>query len=152
MEEEEESEEEPPCSGGGGGGGGGGELEALRQHRAWADRRIAALVRRVGEAERPAREEAARLAQEAQALRVRGSGLGGLGLPGGMRWLRLAARRWTTCCLRMSVSHGDALAAAIPHPWPPQAEKEGMVRRLRELERALARLKEGSLAEIRHRR
>lgn len=58
-----DSGEEPPCSG-------DDELQGLRQHRAWADRRIAALVRRVGEAEAPAREEAARLSLEAQVLRV----------------------------------------------------------------------------------
>lgn len=47
------------------------EVAALRQHREWADRRIAQLIRRVGDAERPARQEAARLLEEVQALRVR---------------------------------------------------------------------------------
>lgn len=46
------------------------ELASLRAHREWADRRIAQLIRRVGDAERPVREEAARLLQEVQALRV----------------------------------------------------------------------------------
>lgn len=46
------------------------EVAALRQHREWADRRMAQLIRRVGDAERPVREEAARLQSEVQALRV----------------------------------------------------------------------------------
>lgn len=46
------------------------ELASLRQHRDWADRRIAQLIKRVSDAERPVREEAARLMREVQALRV----------------------------------------------------------------------------------
>lgn len=46
------------------------ELVSLRQHRDWADRRIAQLIKRVSDAERPVRKEAARLLQEVQALRV----------------------------------------------------------------------------------
>lgn len=47
------------------------ELASLRAHREWADTRIAQLIRRAGDAERPLREEAARLCQVVQSLRVR---------------------------------------------------------------------------------
>lgn len=45
------------------------EVAALRQHRVWADKRISALIRRVGDAEAPARAEAAKLANEVAGLR-----------------------------------------------------------------------------------
>lgn len=48
----------------------GEELASLRAHREWADTRIGQLIRRVGEAERPVREEAAKLTGEVEALKV----------------------------------------------------------------------------------
>lgn len=46
------------------------ELASLRAHQQWANELITQLIRRVGDAERPARQEAARLLQEVQTLRV----------------------------------------------------------------------------------
>lgn len=51
------------------------ELASLRAHQQWANELITQLIRRVGDAERPARQEAARLLQEVQTLRVEKEGM-----------------------------------------------------------------------------
>lgn len=47
------------------------ELQALRQHREWADERIKQLIRRASEAERSAKVEGLRLEARAKVLQVR---------------------------------------------------------------------------------
>lgn len=111
------------------------EVAALRRHCEWADGRIAQLVRRVGDGEAPLRAEAERLAQEAQALRVRQRK--GCGCSAG----RLATSLAVPC-----------LCSPPTHAVVPQAEKESLAARLRELERSLGRIREGSRAEATQKR
>ena len=113
-------------------------MAALRQHREWADRRIAQLIRRVGDAELPLREEASRLLVEVQALRV--SPVHSVNLA-----LQHSALDYDSSTAAIA---GAAMKPSVHFllPCPAQVEKEGMKAKLLTLERSVARIRDSSSA------